>query len=109
MRKGINIINNKSLVSKLINSTSFGESVFPAGFNLKTAKEDLNVKGKYGFPPWHLCGKALEGSRSHITKVEGETSPCRWASLPQAHLSAIFKGRFPTAFEDASRSLLKSV
>jgi len=51
---------------------SFGEFVFPTGFNLKTAKEDLNIKGKYGFPPWHLCGKALEGSRSHVTEVEGE-------------------------------------
>ena len=61
--------------SKLINSTSFGESVFPAGFNLKSAKEDLNVKGKYGFPPQHLCGKALEGFRSHVTKAEGKMPP----------------------------------
>jgi hypothetical protein len=45
MRKGINIITNESLGSKLINSTSFGESMFLAGFNQKTTKEDLNVKG----------------------------------------------------------------
>ena len=56
---------------KLINSTSFGESVFPAGFNQKTTKEDVIVKGKYEVPPWYLCGKTLEGSRSHVTKAEG--------------------------------------
>ena len=49
---------------------SFGESVFPVGFNQKTTKEDLIVKGKYGIPTWHLRGKTLEGSRSHVTKVE---------------------------------------
>ena len=54
---------------------SFGESMFSAGFNQKTAKEDLNVKGKYGIPPRHLRGKTLEGSISHITKEEGETPP----------------------------------
>ena len=73
MYKGINIITNKSLGFKLMNSISFGESVFSAGFNLKTAKEDLNIKGKYGFPPRHLRGKVLEGPRSHITEAEGET------------------------------------
>ena len=57
--------------SKLIYSTSFGESMLPAGFNQKTAKEDLNVKGKYGVSPRYLRGKALEESRSHVTKVEG--------------------------------------
>ena len=31
-------------------STHFGESVFPAGFNQKTAKEDLFVKGNHGIP-----------------------------------------------------------
>ena len=50
---------------------SFGESVFPAGFNQKTAKEDLIVKGKYGVPPRYLCEKTLEGSRSHVTEAEG--------------------------------------
>ena len=56
---------------KLINSMSFGESLFPAGFNQKTTKEDLIIKGKYGVPPWYLRGKTLEGSRSHITEAEG--------------------------------------
>ena len=50
---------------------SFGESVFPAGFNQKTAKEVLIVKGKYGVPSRYLRGKILEGSRSHVTEAEG--------------------------------------
>ena len=54
---------------------SFGESVFTAWFNLKTTEEDLNVKGKYGIPLRHPRGKTLEGSRSHVTKAEGETPP----------------------------------
>jgi hypothetical protein len=29
---------------------SFGESMFPVGFNQKTIKEDLFVKGNYGIP-----------------------------------------------------------
>ena len=60
---------------KLINSMSFGESMFLVGFNLKTAKEYLNIEGKYGFPLRHLRGKALEGPRSHVTETEGETPP----------------------------------
>ena len=55
---------------------SFDESVFPAGFNQKTAKEDLIVKGKHGIPPWYLCGKTLEGSRSHVTKAEDQRMTC---------------------------------
>ena len=71
MHKGINIITNKCLGVELINSTSFGESVFPAGFNQKTTKEGLIVKGKYRVLPWYLHGKTLEGSRSHVTKAHG--------------------------------------
>ena len=71
MHKGINMITNKGLGFKLTISTSFGESVFLAAFNQKTAKEDLIVKGKYGVPLWYLCGKTLEGSRSHMTEAEG--------------------------------------
>ena len=37
---------------KLINSTSFGESMFPAGFNQKTIKEDLSSKENTEF----CCG-----------------------------------------------------
>jgi hypothetical protein len=76
LRKGINIITNESLGSKLINSMSLGESMFLAGFNQKTTKEDLNVKGKYGIPPRHPHGKTLEGSRSHATKAEDEAPTC---------------------------------
>ena len=50
---------------------SFGESVFPAGFNQKIAKEDLIVKGKYGVLSWDLHGKTLEGSRSHVIEAKG--------------------------------------
>ena len=71
MDKGINVITNEGLGFKLINSISFGESVFPVGFNQKTTKEDLIVKEKYRVPPWYLCGKTLEGSKSHVTEVEG--------------------------------------
>jgi hypothetical protein len=42
---------------------SFGESVFPAGFNQKTAKEDLIVKGNFGIPSCKKRGKTLEDSR----------------------------------------------
>jgi hypothetical protein len=50
---------------------SFGESIFPAGFNQKIAKEDLIVKGKYGVSPRYLHGKTLVGSRSHVTEAKG--------------------------------------
>ena len=68
---------------------SFGESVFPAGFNQKTAKEDLIIKEKYRVPPLYLCGNTLEGSRSHVTEVEGHPLiggpwgrvACRWQPL----------------------------
>jgi hypothetical protein len=36
-----------------MNSTSFGEFIFIIGFNLKTTKEDVNIKGKYRIPLWH--------------------------------------------------------
>ena len=55
---------------------SFGESVFPAGFNQKTSKEDLIVKGKHGIPPWYVCGKTLEGSRSHVIEVDDQRMTC---------------------------------
>ena len=45
--------------------------MFPVGFNQKTAKKDLIVIGKYGVLLWYLCGKTLEGSRSHVTEAEG--------------------------------------
>ena len=55
---------------------SFDESMFPAGFNQKIAKEDLIVKGKYGDPSRYLSWKALEHSRSHVTKAESKGMTC---------------------------------
>ena len=55
---------------------SFGESVFPAGFNQKTAKVDRIVKVKYGVPSRYLCGKTLEGSIRQITKARLDPLPC---------------------------------
>ena len=40
---------------------SFGESVFPAGLNQKTAKDDRIVKGNYGIPPRNRRVKTPEG------------------------------------------------
>ena len=51
---------------------SFGESVFPAGFNQKTAKEDLFVKVNYGILPRKQRGKILEDSRRLSTKADPE-------------------------------------
>jgi hypothetical protein len=33
---------------------SFGQSMFPAGYNQKTAKEDLFVRGNHGIPQHYL-------------------------------------------------------
>jgi hypothetical protein len=49
---------------------SFGESVFPAGFNQKTTKGDLFVKRNYGIPPRELRGKVREDSRRLSTEAE---------------------------------------
>ena len=57
-------------------SMSFGESVFPAGFNQKTANEDLFVKGNYGIPPHKQCGKTLENSKRQITEAEPVPLTC---------------------------------
>ena len=50
MNKGINMITNKGLRFKLINSMSFGESVFSAWFNQKTVKVDLHVRFNCAYP-----------------------------------------------------------
>ena len=42
---------------------SFGEFVFPAGLNQKTAEEDPFVKGNRIIPQDKQCGKTLEDSR----------------------------------------------
>ena len=55
---------------------SFGESVLSAGFNQKTAKEDLFVKGNYGILPRKQRGKTLEDYRRLSTKAEPMPLTC---------------------------------
>ena len=55
---------------------SFDESVFSAGFNQKTVKEDLFVKGNYGIPSRKQRGNTLEDSRRFSTKVDPKGLPC---------------------------------
>ena len=83
--------------------------MFLAVFNQKTTKEDLIVKGKYKVSPWYRHGKTLEGSRSHVTKAEGHPVTGGATQPPWSHMSVNFVWLSPTAFEDASRPLLKSV
>ena len=61
---------------KLINYMSFGKSIFPTGFNQKTTKDDLIVKGKYRVPLRYLRGKTQEGSKSHVTEAESKEMTC---------------------------------
>jgi hypothetical protein len=51
MYKGTSKIINKGLGFKLINSTSFGESVISIGFNQKTIKTNLHVRVNNANPP----------------------------------------------------------
>ena len=51
---------------------SLGESVFLGGFNQKTVKEDLFIKGNRVIPLDKQRGTTLEDSRRQITKVELE-------------------------------------
>ena len=50
MNKGINMITNKGLGFKLINSTSFSESVFSVEFIQKTVNVDLDVRINRAYP-----------------------------------------------------------
>ena len=50
MNKGINMITNKGLRFKLINSMSFGESMLSTGFIQKTIKVDLDVRSNHAYP-----------------------------------------------------------
>ena len=84
--------------------------MFPSGFNQKTAKEELIVKGKYRVLPWYLCGKTLEGSRSHITEAKGH--PLKGGAAQPLGAAAQPLWAPPVSlviFEDASKLLLKSV
>ena len=64
---------------------SFGESVFSAGLNQKTAKEDLFVERNHGIPPWDQCGKVPEDSKRLSTEAGLDPLTCG-ASRP--HLEA---------------------
>jgi hypothetical protein len=56
---------------------SFGESMFLAGFNQKTAKGDQFVKRNYGIPPQELRGKVLEDSMRIYTETGHVTEPSK--------------------------------
>jgi hypothetical protein len=75
MHKGTIEITNKGLEFKLINSTSFGVSVFPAGFIQKTAKRYLFAKENIRIPPRHQHGKDLEDSRRLSIEAWAEKPP----------------------------------
>ena len=51
---------------------SFDEFMFLAGFNQKTAKEDLFIKGNHRIPPRKQHGKTLEDSRRLSTEDDRE-------------------------------------
>jgi hypothetical protein len=70
MRNGTNERIYIGLGFELINSTSFGESLFSIGLFYKTTKRDLFVKEKFGIKIWHIREKTLEDMRRHQTKRE---------------------------------------
>ena len=74
MKKGINMNTNESLEPKQINSISFGESVFSAGFIQKTVKADLHVRFNCPYPQRNGHQKTLEDSGGLHTEAKGKTS-----------------------------------
>ena len=60
----------------LTNSMSFGKFVFLVGFNQKTAKVDLFVKGNRLIPQDKQHGKTLEDSRRLCTEAKPEPLTC---------------------------------
>ena len=64
---------------------SFGESVFPAGFNQKAVKGDLFVKENHGIQPQDQRGKVLEDSRRLSIEVRLDPLTC---GAGQPHLEA---------------------
>jgi hypothetical protein len=64
---------------------SFGGSVFSVGFNQKTIKKDISVKGNHVYLQRYLRGKTLEDSRRLSTEVDPMPQQCG-ASRP--HLQA---------------------
>ena len=55
---------------------SFGESVFLAGFNQKTVKEDLFVKRNHGILSRNQHGMTLEDSKKRTTEVGHMSLTC---------------------------------
>ena len=55
---------------------SLGESVFIVGFNQKTIKEDLFVKGNHGILPRNQRGKVPEDYRRLSTKGDHMSLTC---------------------------------
>ena len=55
---------------------SFDESMFPVGFNQKTAKQDIFVKGNNGIPPRNQRGKTLEDSKRLSTEAGHMSLTC---------------------------------
>ena len=62
MHKGVNMITNKGLGFKLMNSMSFGESMISAGFIQKTIKVDLDVRVNRTYPQRNGHQKTREDS-----------------------------------------------
>ena len=62
---------------------SFGESVFLAGFNQKTTKEDLFIKENRVISQHNQREKTIENSTRLSTEVEPEPLPCGigWSHL----------------------------
>ena len=55
---------------------SFGESIFLEGFNQKTVKRDLFVKGNHGIPPRDQHGKVPKDSRRLSTEAGLDPLKC---------------------------------
>ena len=66
------MITNIGLGFKLINSTSFGESVFSAGYIQKTVNGDLNIRINHTYPRWNQHQKLLEDNIGQSTMVEAK-------------------------------------
>ena len=59
--------------------------MFSAGFNRKTVKEDLFVKGNHIIPPWDQCEKVPEDSRRLFTEAGLDPLTCGFS---RSHLEA---------------------
>jgi hypothetical protein len=116
MHKDTIEITNRGLWFKLINFTSFGESMFSARFIQKTVKRYLFVKENIGIPPRHQRGKDLEDSRTLSTKAWAKSHRSGpvglWGMPPglqQGPLVSSFQNVPPPPPRVASTPFLKSV